>query len=268
MALMIRRQIITPTASTPTSAGTNARRYITIHETANTSRGAGAQAHATLQAKGNSRAASWHWQVDDREAIQSWAHTVRCWHAGDGGGLGLTASIAIEVCVNSDGNYLRALANAAELTRMIMRDEGIPASQVVQHNRWSGKNCPAQLRAGTHGMTWAGFTALLTQQPTQKEDEMTPDQMRELKDYIDAKISEARDNLAGWGFPLVVARVTDAIRTIPGADTVKLDAILAAIADIDGDALGGSINLSDYVLTVTRRDPGPEDPRPGEDGAA
>ena len=97
---------------------------------------------------------------------------------------------------------------------------------------------------------------------------MTPDQMRDLKEYIDAKISEARDNLAGWGFPLVVARVTDAIRTIPGADSAKLDAILAAIADIDGDALGGSINLSDYVLTVTRREQQPEDPRPGEDGAA
>ena len=56
MALMIKRQLITPTASTPTSAGTNARRYITIHETANTSRGAGGYGssggHASLNEKG------------------------------------------------------------------------------------------------------------------------------------------------------------------------------------------------------------------------
>jgi len=60
--------------------GTNGRKYITIHETANTSAGTGAQTHANLQSNGFS--ASWHWQVDDKQAIQSFPHTAQLWHAG------------------------------------------------------------------------------------------------------------------------------------------------------------------------------------------
>ena len=135
-----------------TFAGTNPRRYITIHETANTSKGANAQAHANLQSNGFS--ASWHWTVDDTQAIQSFPHTVRCWHAGDGRGHGNMSSIGIEICVNSDGDYDKAVANAAELVRQIMAEENIPLSRVVQHNHWSGKNCPTKMRKGSR---WKNF---------------------------------------------------------------------------------------------------------------
>jgi len=37
----------------------------------NTNIGADADAHARLQINGNSRKASWHWQVDDQEAVQT-----------------------------------------------------------------------------------------------------------------------------------------------------------------------------------------------------
>lgn len=66
-----------------TSSGDNPCNYITVHETANTNKGANAQAHANLQSKGNSRTASWHYQVDDKEIIQSYPDNVRCWHAGE-----------------------------------------------------------------------------------------------------------------------------------------------------------------------------------------
>ncbi len=49
--------------------------------------------------------------------------------------------IQIEVCVNSDGNYQKAMQNAAELVAKVMKEEGIPISRVVQHNHFSGKNC-------------------------------------------------------------------------------------------------------------------------------
>lgn len=135
-----------------TYAGTNPRKYITIHETANTTKGANAQAHANLQSRGFS--ASFHWQVDDKEAIQSFPHTVRCWHAGDGRGRGNYESIGIEICVNSDGDFKKAVQNAAKLVRQIMRQENIPIQNVVQHNHWSGKNCPTNLRKGRG---WADF---------------------------------------------------------------------------------------------------------------
>lgn len=141
--------------------GTNARTYITIHETGNTKKGAGAQAHANLQTKGFS--ASWHWQVDDQIAIQSYPHTAQCWHAGDGRGTGNLQSIAIEICVNEESDFQMAVANAATLTKTIMKEEGIPQTRVVQHHYWSGKNCPQQLRAGKSGVSWRAFQEQLTE---------------------------------------------------------------------------------------------------------
>lgn len=154
-----RQQLVT--SRSKTNAGTNTRRYITIHETANTGRGADAAAHADLQSRGNVRQASWHWQVDDTEAVQSFPHTVRCWHAGDGDGPGNNSSIGIEICVNRDGDFKKAVENAAALTRKIMADEGIPLERVVQHSRWSGKNCPTFLRSGSKGVTWTDFLRLV-----------------------------------------------------------------------------------------------------------
>src|SRR5690625_3874994 len=136
--LKIRKQLVGNLRNT--YGRINKKRYITIHETANTRAGADAQAHANLQSRGFT--ASFHWQVDDKEAIQSYEHDVACWHAGDGRGNGNLNSIAIEICVNSDGDFRKAVENAAKLTRKIMEEENIPIENVVQHNHWSGKNCP------------------------------------------------------------------------------------------------------------------------------
>lgn len=139
-------------------SGTNKRLYITIHETGNQNAGAGAQAHANLQSRGNpGRSASWHYQVDDKRSVQSYPHTAQCWHSGKGRDNGNLNSIAIEICVNSDSDFSQAVANAAALTKKIMAEEGIPLANVVQHNNWSGKNCPQRLRSGSHGVTWNDF---------------------------------------------------------------------------------------------------------------
>lgn len=132
---------------------TNTRQYITIHETANTGVGANAQAHANFI--NNGAMETWHYTVDDEHAIQHYYHTTSCWHAGTYNGN--TQSIGIEIAVNQDGDYLKALMNAIELVQIIQKQENISTSHVVQHNYWSGKNCPTQLRAGTYGMTWNAF---------------------------------------------------------------------------------------------------------------
>lgn len=124
---------------TRTSGRGNTRRLITIHETANRSRGAGASVHARLQAGTNPRQASWHYQVDDKSVIQSFDDDVKCWHAG---GTANSQSIAIEICVNSDSNYNKALDNAAALVAHLRKKHGIPWNRVVSHNYWTGKNCP------------------------------------------------------------------------------------------------------------------------------
>lgn len=122
----------------------NGKKYITIHETGNPSKGADAIAHGKLQQSGFS--ASWHYSVDDTNIVQSYSHDTQCWHAGDGRGNGNLNSIGIEICINADGNFKKAVENAVKLVRKIMADENIKIENVVQHNKWSGKNCPANLR--------------------------------------------------------------------------------------------------------------------------
>ena len=134
------RQHLVPNRLAIVASGTNRRRYIAIHETANRSRGANANAHARLQAGGNSRSASWHYQVDDKEIVQSYLDTTRCWHAG-GSSYALDA-IAIEICVNSDGNYAKALKNAQKLVKYLRKKHSIPANRVISHKFITGKNCP------------------------------------------------------------------------------------------------------------------------------
>lgn len=120
--------------------------YITIHETANTAVGANDLAHANLQFNGNARDASWHFQIDEDSCYQSLPCNIAGMHAGDGwNGTGNRKSIAIEICVNKDGNYEKAIKNAADLVSQLMKQYNIPIEKVVPHRKWSGKNCPTKL---------------------------------------------------------------------------------------------------------------------------
>jgi len=157
----VRKNIVSKSvADKVTYGGRNPIKYIVIHETANTSKGANADAHARLQASGNSRSASWHYQVDDKEIVQSFDDNKQCWHAGNK--YYNQNSIGIEICVNSDGNFKKAVDNAVKLTKHLMDKYNIPTSNVIQHNQASGKNCPRYLRSGAKGVTWAQFKAKLS----------------------------------------------------------------------------------------------------------
>lgn len=159
--MKVTKQLVSDLSNTYGSG--NGVDYITIHETANTNNGADAEAHADLQSGGNARDASWHYSVDDHSAYQSFGDDIQCWHAGDGQGNGNMNSIAIEICVNKDGNFDQAVENAASLTADLMEKHGIPIEKVVQHNKWSGKNCPTYLRNGSKGITWSEFINLVKQ---------------------------------------------------------------------------------------------------------
>lgn len=141
-----------------TSGKGNPGRYLTIHQTDNWSRGANAAAHANLQSRLGLRNTSWHWTVDDKEAVQSYENNVKCWHAGDGGGPGNMQSIAIESCLNSDADLNKVFDNTAQLAAHILKTENIDISRMVQHNHWSGKNCPSQIRKDK---SWGRFVELV-----------------------------------------------------------------------------------------------------------
>lgn len=128
---------------------------IYIHETDNTNKGSEADNHARLQANGNSRQASWHWSVDDKEAVQSFTHDYQCWAAGST--KGNNEAIQIEMCVNSDGDYVKTVQNTASLVAKILKDENLTVNDVVQHNFYSGKNCPSKMRSTSAPIPWSSF---------------------------------------------------------------------------------------------------------------
>lgn len=145
--------------------------YITIHETANTAKGANDLAHANLQKNGNSRQASWHLQVDDDSCYQSLPFNEAGIHAGDGvNGTGNRKSIGIEICVNTDGDYEKAIRNAAKVTAQLMIQFSIPASKIVPHKHWSGKDCPRNLLPRwTEFITLCKFESAKLDQPGEKK---------------------------------------------------------------------------------------------------
>lgn len=132
--------------------------YITIHDTANPKAGADAASHAAYL-KGSeaaSRPASWHFTVDERSVYQHLPLSENGWHAGDGAnGPGNRKSIGIEICDNVDGDRAAAEANAAQLVARLLTETGLPISSVVQHNRWTGKDCPRTFRSKAGG--WVSF---------------------------------------------------------------------------------------------------------------
>lgn len=147
-------------------------RYITIHSTAN--RGATALQHGRGMAAGAFRGRSkwnrtgyltWHFTVDDIQAIQSLPLNIQGEHA-DHDGPGNTTSIGIEICEFRDaGRQAAAIDRAARLTAYVMRQQGIPLDHVVPHYHWPQrhfrsyqKNCPRILMdQGRPGPKWDAF---------------------------------------------------------------------------------------------------------------
>ena len=142
----------------------NPMQYITIHNTGNSSKGANAKAHSNyLKSDGGVNAqVCWHYTVDDKEIYQHLPDNENAWHCGDGKGDGNSKSIGIEICMNSDGDLLKATNNAVELVVYLCKAHNIPISNVVQHNKWSGKNCPQMLRSG-NPYDWNTFIAKVKQ---------------------------------------------------------------------------------------------------------
>lgn len=136
--------------------------YITVHNTANTAKGASAAMHARYE-KNPETPTSWHFTVDDKEIYQHLPLNENGWHAGDGNlGTGNRKSIGIEICENSDGDFEKAVANAQWLIKKLMKEQGISLANVVPHQHWSGKYCPRKLLD-----RWASFKAGISGAPSE-----------------------------------------------------------------------------------------------------
>lgn len=141
------------------SKRTSVIKYIVIHTTGNTSKGAGVKNHFNYFNGGN-RNASADYFVDDSNIARFVKDINYAWHCGDGSGkYGITNnnSLGIELCVNSDGNFKKTIDNAIDLVKYLMNKYNIGIDNVVQHYDASRKNCPKELREGKEGITWSVF---------------------------------------------------------------------------------------------------------------
>lgn len=166
-------------------------KYITIHNTGNYAAGAAAKNHADLQYRGHDgKQVSWHYTVDKNEIWQSLLDTQQGWHAGDGGNQqgGNYTSIGIEICVNfgftptgvkpqngvkpesqasaaekalAREGFIASCKLAAELTAYLLQKWNLPIDAIRQHNDWSDKDCPAELRSGAWGVSWIDFLTMV-----------------------------------------------------------------------------------------------------------
>lgn len=155
--LVIKQQLLPLTKTYGTG---NRRLFITLHQTGGPQNGLNAQWMANYQrdmsAPSNAEQKSWHYQVDDKEAIQSFSHDVHSWQAGVGKNLGNLDTISIESCINADGNYAKTIENTAKLMAWVCYLEKLdPRTKIKTHRDWSGKNCPEQIYAGKGGFTLA-----------------------------------------------------------------------------------------------------------------
>lgn len=126
-------------------------RYIIIHDTGNTARGADAEAHFRYLQTAK-RYGSAHYYLDDGKIIQTIGDSLVAWSIGDKWGYKNNPrriadatnsnSLSIELCINADINKDLAYKNLVELAKNLMKKFNIPHNRVIRHFDATGKSCP------------------------------------------------------------------------------------------------------------------------------
>ena len=271
--------------------GTNARpgwtldpQYITIHETANTSKGAGAHNHMMFQTRngGQNNYVSYHFVIDDKDAYQILPLSEIAWHAGDGtNGIGNRRSISIEVCVNPDSDRKQTWKRTIDLVADLMKKYNLDISRVVQHNHWSGKDCPHFMRKG-QPISWSTFKSrvlaklYVKKSPKANKDKKKNQNNRLYKVQVGAfkNLNNAKklaQTLEAGGYNVYVPKESGLYRVQVGAfrnknnckklaEKLKKDGCQVYIVDKSDKKLSQK-DINRYALKVKRGDYGNEPQR-------
>lgn len=125
---------------------------IVVHNTANDASAANEIAYMNR----NTNTVSFHYAVDDVQALQGIPENRNSWNAGDGTyGVGNREGIAIEICYSLSGGdrFIKAEQNGAELCAYLLKKYGWGIDKVTKHQDYSGKYCPHR----TLDMGWDRF---------------------------------------------------------------------------------------------------------------
>ena len=164
VSLPIYRELLTAGSNFPNERLSHQNLWITIHETANKNVGADAKMHKNFVLGGGGQyKVSFHFAVDDQEAWQIMRLDQVGWHASDGCNdrqkdIGCFGSVAIETCVNSDGDWSKTIKNLISLITAIIAGDSrldygtanaarFSVDRIATHNRWADnkKWCPTNI---------------------------------------------------------------------------------------------------------------------------
>lgn len=129
---------------------------IVVHNTGNDA----SAANEIRYMQSNGREVSFHYAVDDREAVLGVPLNRNAWHAGDGGnGAGNRQGIAVEICYSKSGGtkFSKAEENAALLIAGLLKERGWGIDKVTKHRDYSGKDCPHR----TIALGWERFLGMI-----------------------------------------------------------------------------------------------------------
>lgn len=117
----------------------------------------------------NDNEVSYHYAVDDKEAVQGLPLDRNAWASGDGHGKGNMEGIHIEICYSLSGGerFEKAERNAAQLIARLLKQYGWEIERVTKHQDYDGKYCPHR----TLDMGWQRFLDMVKQE--MEEHDMT-----------------------------------------------------------------------------------------------
>lgn len=127
--------------------------WIIIHSTANPTSTAMNERNWLVNIY-NTRAASWHYAVDDKQVVEAIPAGELAYGTLDA--RANHSSINIEMC--ESGDRVQVIRSTAALVAKLMADWGIPLQNVVGHRRFQNKDCPRILQPGRE---WDGFIKLI-----------------------------------------------------------------------------------------------------------
>lgn len=210
---------------------------ITVHNTANDASARNEIAYMT----NNDYETSFHYAVDDKEAVQGLPLDRNGWHASDGNGPGNRTTIAIEICYSKSGGerFDKAEENAAELIADLLKKYAWDISVVKRHYDYAPdkKHCPHR----TMDKGWDRFLNMIKAKLEDKPISNEVNVCYRVKTQKHGWLSEVKnlEDYAGWENSPIIGL---AIRVDEGS-------IKYRVTTISGKTLGWitGYDINDYI---------------------
>ncbi len=201
--------------------------YITIHNTGNPTSTAKNE-RAWLTSADNTRQASYHIVVDQKEVIECMPLDEVAWHAGDGNGKGNKASIGIEIC--ESGDYEKNVDNAIEIVVKLMQTYNFTINQIKRHFDWSSKICPRLMYNQGSWQTWNIFLNRIQARLVEMQKiDLLELKVQELTKQIEAIQHKNNMNVPDWSKLAVDQAVKNKLIDSPNGGSIDFYRIITIL---------------------------------------